>query len=196
MKPTRRKIVATIGIGGISLGAVFGSGAFSSVEAERDVTIELGDDATALLSLEPNDSAGLSGITGVSAVDGGPLEAYGGDTSQYLDDSGSTLALDISNANISGATGANANAVTAFRDLVRVQNNGTQDVGVNIENAPTGLDILAYSTLTGGTVSLVNNSFPVTLPKGTTAGATIVVDSTQFSTDISDTITIVGDASQ
>lgn len=196
MKPTRRKVVAALGVGGISLGAVFGTGAFSSVEAERDVTIELGDDATALLALEPNDASGLAGITGVSAVDGGPLDAYGGDTTQYLDDSGPTLALDISNANISQATGANNDAVTSFRDLVRVHNNGTQDVGVNIENAPAGLDILAYSTTPGATVSLVDNNFPVTLPQGTTAGATIVVDSTEFSTDISETVTIVADASQ
>lgn len=196
MKITRRKVVASAGVGALSLGAIFGTGAFSSVEAQRGVRLDLSDDAAALLALEPNVATGLGSIIGISAVDGSPLEAYKGDTSQYLDDSGNTLAIDMSDSNINQASGLNDEAITSFRDIVRMTNNGTQEVGINVTNAPTGLDVLAYSVSAGGPVSLVGNTFPVSLGTGTTAGLTIIVDSTQFSSNINDTITIVADESQ
>lgn len=196
MKLTRRKAVAGAGIGALSIGGLFGTGAFSSVEATRGVTIELADDSQALLAMEPNDST--FGGTGVSAVDGAALDPYAGDETQYLDDSGDTLAIDMSGGNIDNASGLNNDAVTTFRDLIRVTNNGTQQVGVNIDSAsvPTGLDVLAWSSASGNTVSLVNDNFPVQMPTGTTAGVTIEVDSNQFDANIDDTVTVIADEAE
>lgn len=53
MKLTRRKALAGIGIGAVGAAGVFGSGAFTSVDADRDVNIEIVDDSDGALALIP-----------------------------------------------------------------------------------------------------------------------------------------------
>lgn len=103
----RRSIL--IGLGGLVAGggAILGTGAFDTVEAERTVSVETAGDANALLALTPVD-------------DDGP----------YVDDSGDTIEINL-DGNETGdaeATGLNQNAVTTFDELVAITNNGTQDV--------------------------------------------------------------------
>ena len=192
MKLTRRKALGGIAIGAATVGAGLGTGAFSSVEADRTLNVTLADDANALLSIEPNEGA-LS-QPGVSAEDGpGNLNEYGGDATEYVNTAGGELEIDI--ANLTNANGVNDNAVTRFDDLIRVQNNGTQDVGVRVD-APSGVDVFAWQS-GGGTTSITGPSFDVTLPQGTIGGVSLEVDTTVISSDLSgETVTIIADADQ
>ena len=192
MKLTRRKALGGIAIGAATVGAGLGTGAFSSVEADRTLNVTLADDANALLSLEPNE--GSLPFAGVSAEDGpGNLNEYGGDATEYINTAGGELEIDI--ANLTNANGVNDNAVTRFDDLIRVQNNGTQDVGVRVD-APSGIDVFAWQS-GGGTVSITGGSFDVTLPQGTIGGVSLEVDTTVISSDLSGaTVTIFADAAQ
>lgn len=54
-----KRRTAIIGLGGLVAGSgtILGTGAFSSVEAERTVSVEVADDADALLGIEPADEA-------------------------------------------------------------------------------------------------------------------------------------------
>lgn len=196
MKKTRRRLLGALGAATATGGVLFGTGAFSSVEADRQVTIDVASDENALLVLAPNnDSAAASG--GVSTLNGpGTLDVYGGDTSQYLDTSDDPLALDLSDANITTAAGVNDEGRTVFRDLIRVENQGTQDTAVDVSGAPNGLDLYAYGSAAGGPVALTQHNFPVQLPTGTVAGVTVRVDTTVFDTSTSGTLTVVADADQ
>jgi len=61
MKSNRRSVLIGLGALTVGGGAVFGTGAFSSVEAERDVTINTEGDGAALLQFEIDDS--FNGLT-------------------------------------------------------------------------------------------------------------------------------------
>ena len=110
----RRKFV--IGAGALATGsaAAVGSGAFSSVEADRDVSVEVANDADAYLGLEGLDNANAN---------------------QYVSSSGGTLEIDIAGSGNSG-TGVNQDAVTEFNELFTVSNQGTQDVFFYIRYDP------------------------------------------------------------
>lgn len=106
--PTRRSILAGLGtiLGGS--GALVGSGAFSSVDAERRVTVETAGDADALLAIEP-----------------------GSDGEPYLVDAGTDgpLAIDLT-----AGEGFNRNGITAIDQLLTVTNNGTNAVSVGFRD--------------------------------------------------------------
>ncbi|AGB30264.1 Protein of unknown function (DUF1102) [Natrinema pellirubrum DSM 15624] len=100
----RRSVLVSLGTIVAGGGAALGTGAFSSVEAERTVTVETAGDANAFLALTPASGA-----------------------SDYVDDTGDTIVIDIS-GNSEGATGVNQNSLTSFDALVTVTNQGTNDV--------------------------------------------------------------------
>ena len=120
----RRKFV--IGAGALATGsaAAVGSGAFTSVEADRDISVEVTGDASAFLGLEP----------------------YPGSNGEYADGSGDTVSLDFTETSgADGSTGLNYNADTNIEDVLQVRNNGTQDVYVNVgivdSSGNTGQDV-------------------------------------------------------
>ena len=131
----RRKFL--IGTGALASGsaAAIGTGAFTSVSANRDITVDVEGDADAFLSFS-------------LAEEGGSVtpnaEEYG-----TLDDG--AVAIDLSNTNESagdgetGGSGVNEDAVTIFDNLVDVTNNGTQEVniGVDLTTEPDPLGIYA-----------------------------------------------------
>lgn len=86
--------------------AILGSGAYSSVAAERDVTVEVAGDKDAYLGLHP--------------------------TSEYAVLDNGTLALDLSPSNPTehGGQGVNANAKTIIKNVFEITNQGTQPVEV------------------------------------------------------------------
>ena len=112
MRLTRRN--ALIGLGTVAAGAgvIGGSGAFTSVTAERTVSVETAGDAQAALQLIPAEDS--SGNTTDNASD-------------YVDASEDTIALDLTGTD-NGATGLNQNAKTTLENLISVLNNGTQEV--------------------------------------------------------------------
>lgn len=99
-------------MGGIAgAGGLVGTGAFSSVSAQRDVNISVADDASALLALEAAD-----GPNGAYAT--GPSQA---DTDQ--------LKLDFTSTD-SGGGGVGLDSVYQFDNVFTVKNQGTQSVNV------------------------------------------------------------------
>ena len=104
-----------IGLGATTVGgAVVGSGAFSSVEAERDITVNVAGDENAFLRIAPLD----------------------GPNGNYATTEGGTLTIDLSDDNdeVQG-DGLNQNAVTTIRNVFEIGNQGTQPVGVQITDS-------------------------------------------------------------
>ena len=103
----RRKFI--IGTGALVAGsaAALGSGAFSSVEAERDVTVEVADDNNAYLGL---------------AAERDDIISDDGDDGQLTIDLGSETTNE-------GGEGFNDEAITEIEGVFRITNQGTQTVG-------------------------------------------------------------------
>lgn len=102
----------------MSLGALVGggaavasTGAFSTVEAERDVGVSVASDSSAYLSIEPGDQNG-----------------------DYLTNASSAeAAINFTSENdtvAGGGEGVNTNALSTFADVFKIRNQGTQDVEV------------------------------------------------------------------
>lgn len=112
----RRTFIAGFGSLTAAGAAGIGTGAFTSVSADRAVAVSVSDDSSALLALTaPNSLENGEYATG-------PQE---GGTGQL------TLNFDAS-ADVSG-TGVNDDAVSRFDSVFRVTNNGTQFVRLGID---------------------------------------------------------------
>jgi len=113
--PSRRSLL--LGTAGLiaGSGAIFGTGAFTSVEAERTVTVQTAGDNSAALALDTIENSPNS--TG---------DEENSDNNGYvtLPDNG-TLSIDIPNVNLE--------AVTHINRLFQVTNKGTQGVVVYIQ---------------------------------------------------------------
>ncbi|TKX73066.1 hypothetical protein EXE40_01715 [Halorubrum sp. GN11GM_10-3_MGM] len=96
-------------------GALLGTGAFTTVEAERTVTVETAGDADAFLGITPfPDSANADYVT--APADG-------------------TVEIDITGEGTDApGEGVNRNAITEVDRLLEVTNNGTQSVAVGFNN--------------------------------------------------------------
>ncbi|MDV7350877.1 LamG domain-containing protein [Halorubrum distributum] len=103
----RRKFILAIG-GIASTGAAVGSGAFSSVEATRDVSVSVAADASAYLAMEPLDSP---------------------NGNQFASTDGDVLALDFSDSGNDGS-GLGTDSVYNFDKVFQIVNQGTQGVYV------------------------------------------------------------------
>jgi len=120
----RRKFV--VGLGSLAAGgaAAMGSGAFTSVSADRNIDVAVAGDDKALLQLEPTDGA----------------------NSVFAEQSGSTLKINIDDSVSSvDGEGLNDDARTIIRDVFKITNQGTQDVYVfiEIEDIPDGVGIFS-----------------------------------------------------
>jgi len=104
-----------IGMGSVAAGgaATIGTGAFTSVTAERSVDVAVAGDQSAYLALEKVSSS---------------------PNTEYLDTSGDTVSFALDGTD-EGGQGFNPNAITRIDDLVKVTNQGTQSIyfWVNIE---------------------------------------------------------------
>ncbi|QRV13594.1 hypothetical protein JMJ58_11540 [Haloterrigena salifodinae] len=113
----RRNFVLSIGTLAAGGGLALGTGAFSSVQAERDVAVTVSEDASAYLGIQPGD----------------------GPNGNYVDTTDSdALAINLTGDNdnvgdgIAGGQGLNANAVTGIEDIFQIQNQGTQEVELRV----------------------------------------------------------------
>lgn len=105
----RRKFV--IGMGALASGtaAAVGTGAFSFVRAERDITVNVVDDSNAYLGLES--------------------------TSAYADNTGDELALNFAGGTDNqNGDGLNANADSRFDNVFKIVNNGTNDARISFHD--------------------------------------------------------------
>ena len=124
----RRKFLTGLGALAAGSATAMGTGAFTSVSADRNVSVAVADDADALLAIEPTDGANADYADG----SGNSLE-INIDDSTALDDNG-----------VSG-DGLNDDARTIIRDIFKIRNQGTQDVYVFIENEdiPDGVGVFS-----------------------------------------------------
>jgi hypothetical protein len=152
-----------------------GTGAFTSVTADRDVSVAVADDTDAFLRIE--------------RVPGSP------NSQQYVTQTDGELAIDVSGSGNGGA-GVNIDSVTVFRDLFQVGNQGTQAVDVQV----TPLSLVETSGANTTLVVLVvpQTDFPkVRLDTGETERYDVVVAATDDAVDatkLSDTISVVAEA--
>ena len=172
----RRNVLAMLGVAAGGGAVVSGTGAFTSVEADRDVSVAVAGDANAFLALR--------GI---------------GPNSEYVTTTDGQLGLDLtgSNPTNAGGQGVNADAITIIEDVIEVQNQGTQ--AVDVEATP--LTFVETSSGDALTLLLVPASgFPsVTIGVGETETYSVIVD--DFSPDgsqqvISDTVTFTAEATE
>lgn len=127
----RRKF--TIGLGALATGsaAALGTGAFSSVEADRQVQIDVADDANAFLRFE-------------------------GDDDYVTNDNDGTLTFDLGGAETdAGGQAFNDRARTEVPDIIDIRNQGTQDVNLGFGNTPSLAQEFGFEGDEGDNDSLV-----------------------------------------
>lgn len=115
---SRRRVL--FGVSSLVSGAsvILGTGAFTSVQAERGVSVETTGDASAFLSLDATNAT--NGAYASETGDDGQLQIDIGD----LSDSSRDQTVEA------GGSGVNKNAVTIIRDIFVVRNQGTQTVKI------------------------------------------------------------------
>jgi hypothetical protein len=117
----RRKYLAAIGSLAAGGAAITGSGAFSSVSADRDMTVNVADDANAFLSFE---------LTGQANSDYAQITGSSDNTLE--------IALDGSITDSDGnpeGSGVNNDAYTLIRDIFKITNQGTSTVYVGVDGS-------------------------------------------------------------
>jgi len=130
----RRKFIAGLGSLAAAGAAGIGTGAFTTVEADRTVNVGVAGDANAFLKLVP---ARDDDSSGAGYNQNAPLHE---NAEEYVDASpGGTLSIDLSQTD-SGATGANKSADTKFANLFDIINQGSQTVEVYVEDDPVDVD--------------------------------------------------------
>jgi len=118
-----------IGMGSLAAGsaATLGTGAFTSVQAERDITISTTNDSGAYLGISP----------------------HSGPNGQYASTSGGTVSLDFTSTGAASDTGLNDNAKINIENVLNITNNGTQPVYVTVlvedDAGNTGRDVVSLS---------------------------------------------------
>ncbi|MFB6228384.1 MAG: hypothetical protein ABEH88_07435 [Halobacteriales archaeon] len=162
----------------IAIALVAATGAFTSVEAERTVSVNVSDDSDALLQLEANGSS--------------PNGAY-------ATTDGGQLVIDLDNPSGVDGAGLNDNATTEIFHIVNVTNQGTQSVGLSADVSNSNSDVKVtlvgnHSTPTQD-VNLTGSGTINGLDTGETAslGLVIVTDDAGSSANFNETVTLTAD---
>lgn len=113
----RRKFITRVGAVTAGGSAIVGSGAFTSVQADRQVSVDVADDDRAFLRLEP-------------LVD----EGIDGEPTRRSYSNGRTVAFDIPGDEAGEnqqAEGIGTDSIYEFHDLLEIVNQGTQPVSLH-----------------------------------------------------------------
>lgn len=154
-----------------------GTGAFSTVTAERTVAVNTAGDDSALLQ----------------------LTVHNGPNGLYAQQTGAGQIEILLNGELGSSGGVNLNASTTIADVFNITNQGSQSVGVWIVKSGPNSDLVTFENANGG---LLDNSSSAaqTLGVGSTIEVTIVVDTTGQNLAANDTlltsITVHADADQ
>ncbi|QKY20962.1 DUF1102 domain-containing protein [Halolamina sp. CBA1230] len=119
----RRKFIAGLGSLTAAGAAGIGTGAFTSVSADRTVSVSVADDSSAFLTLKQH-------------VGGRPNQVF----SSYED---GQLVLDFDETDVGGG-GVNQDAVTEFANVFKLENHGTQAVNVWFEHDIPGVTFYRF----------------------------------------------------
>jgi len=167
MAMNRRNVLIGLGAVAAGGGAALGTGAFSSVEAERTMTVSFSNDSTAELTLNPTSTYASTGTT-----DDSPNGA-------------DTLSISLSNLNDS--------AKSTFSGVFEITNNDSTGADHDIQVLSSGdIDGTVIDFQDASGTSLVDSG--QTLINGNTISVTIVIDTTGgTSIANSQTVTIQAD---
>jgi len=134
----RRKFLIGVGSFAAAGAAAMGTGAFTSVEADRGIEVTVEGDDAAFLRLQPADK--LSG----EDLDSAPNGAY---AEQTGDEETVEINLDDDARGVAGS-GLNPEATTTICEILAVTNDGTQGVGLSVDvNFNSSLGDGEYSVL-------------------------------------------------
>lgn len=151
-----RTVVLALFVAAGAIALAIGTGAFSTVAADRTVDVQTAGDDGALLQLTVH-----SGPNGLYAE-----QTAAGQLQILLDGSGA-----------SSASGVNLNASTTIQNVFNITNQGSQPVGVWIEKSGPNNGLVTFET--AGSAQLDNTSAASqTLAVGDTIEVTITIDTT------------------
>lgn len=119
----RRTVLLALGAVAVMTGIVFGTGAFTQVEADRNVTVNVADDSAAFLQLE------------AAAANAGYVNTVSGGAGQQV------VEVNLDGSSAAAGSGVNDDAVTNVTPVLNVTNQGTQEVQVTVSGAPTGVNL-------------------------------------------------------
>ena len=160
MPINKRKWVAALGLVAVMTGVVFGTGAFTQVEAERTVDVDVADDSEAFL--------------GIYETTGNYTQTTSGT---------STVEITLNGSSSANGIGVNDNAVTTVNSVLNISNQGTQEVRISVENAPQGVNLT-------GVPSTVGVDQNVTVGVNVSTDPDVDISGGQLSGDIQQGITI------
>ncbi|AHG01249.1 hypothetical protein HALLA_02405 (plasmid) [Halostagnicola larsenii XH-48] len=141
MRITRRNTLLALGTFAGGVGLIGGTGAFDTVQADRDFDVELDDDASALLQMVQIDEEYVE---------------LRGDDNEILE-----ISIGADGSDDENSAGVNDEALTTFTDLFAVGNNGTEDVDVWFET--DGVDGVTFINSEGESITGADNSQEVEL---------------------------------
>lgn len=194
----RRKMLAVLGSVALGGTATFGTGAVTSVTADRSATVNVAGDGSAYIKLVPGD---------VSGTASNPNAAY----AEYNSDDQLEINLDGSASGGFGGSqgnGVNPNAVTDIDEVFYIANQGTQKVGVWITDTQAAVTFYAHNdgnapdgnagNGTAASDSIEGSGNSISMNPGNTLEVSIQVDTTGVSGtgNILDDITVHADASE
>mgnify|MGYP000271114802 CR=1 FL=1 len=113
MRATRRNVLVILGVLTIAGGALFGTGAFTTAEADRSVSIETADDSDAVIGLEAGNSEWVTSEDGQLTIDANKLNRNATFDIEPAFTVENNYGEDISNVNISVTTSGDAPSITA-----------------------------------------------------------------------------------
>jgi SOS response regulatory protein OraA/RecX len=149
MSRVRRLAIVLLTMGVITA-AVYGTGAFSTLTAQRNADIQVAGDAASYLSIKPSQ----------------------GPNGEYADLRGGKLRVSVGSALDGKGNGVNKNAVTVVRDIFTITNQGSQSVGVWLTDSS---NVVTFETGTKKKV-LEGRKNAITLKPGTTLHVGLTVD--------------------
>lgn len=175
MGNSRMRLFATIVLAS-AVAFALGTGAFSSVSAERSVSVNVAGDDSALLSLAPH--SGPNGQGAYSTLNNGQL------------------VIEIDGTNTTGA-GVNLNALTVIDAVFNITNQGSQSVGVWIVKSGDHPDLITFEDAADARFDN-SSANATTIAPGDTIEVGITIDTRGASLSPGDTllssITISADA--
>ena len=157
MAMNRRNVLIGLGTVAAGGGALLGTGAFSTVEADRTVNVGTSDDASALLAFSVDTS--YDGISNDNATDDG------------------TNNQDIVQINL---TNINDNATTTFNAALTVTNNGSQEVTLTANSVPTGLTFSGPNNDLSGAGETIVSGDPVDIDISVDTTKSVSTDTVTF----------------
>jgi hypothetical protein len=160
-----------------AIGLVTASGAFTTVSADRTVTVDTAGDANALLGLEANSSG----------------------NGAYANTEGNQIVIDFSANNLptnggNSADGVNVDAETEADDVFNVTNNGAQDIYFYVETSgSSSVDVTLYDGADPSSGNLTGTSNYIQINSGNqdSIGVSINTTGVTSTSEFNETVTII-----